>query len=518
MESEKEGTQVFHPSSIPVDRAAKQRENRTQSCRFCFYALIVILALFGGAVILAIGYFGRIAFNTFFFPTKQYALPSKHSQRFNASQVHPLIDASSTFDIRATVWQDVTDLLARGGELPQSGASPYQLVEYPVALRSGQSSLNFTRTEAIIFSGIVTRGATLQSKIHETVQLRVPVAPLYTSNIGRSSLRATFSIALPENQAKPLGSFRNASYIFSSKMPILPRRADFADRNPDYDLDTALAEAGTSTSLLELVPSPWFRLDSLGEAANRTINNRTVVSPFFSGHARNLRFLESTLADFNKTADPQLPEFRDGEGRILLPHIKTRSRIGMARSTDVFENATYQEQHRIGRIVKDSTCSNFIYNFCDRSYQYHSFETMLTFAPLPTAAEESPEDLHHYYAPVLTQVTAPGSPFYQRRIPPKMPTPNELDAVAVLRSNASAGCEIPAARLDASRRFFEFDWELYFSAHTLQRAVAAEWEMDLFTRPPPAPLGPNAEGEKELIANSVASLGEKMAFHSEYEL
>ncbi len=415
------------------------------------------------------------------------------------------------------MWQDVTDLLARGEQLPPREDSPWQTVEYPVEVRSGEGSLNFTRTEAIVFSGIVAHGATLQSKIHESVHLKIPVAPLYTSNLGRSSLRATFSIALPDDQAKTFGTYRNVSSIFSSKIPILPRRADFADREAGYDLDTALAKAGTSTSLLELVPSPWFRVDSFGEAANRTVDISTSVSPFFSGHVRNLRFLDSSFADFNKSADTQLPEFRDGQGRILLPHIRTRSRIGMARATDVFGNATFQEQHRIGRIVMDASCANFVRGSCNRSYNFHSFETMLTFARQTTVGDQAAEELYHYYAPLLTQISAPGSPFYQRRIPQQMPLPGQLAEPVALRSNASAECEIPPARLDASGHYFEFDWQLYFSAHSLQRVSVAESDLAAISRPPPAPLGPTGEGEKQLVANSVTELPEALAFHSKYQ-
>lgn len=522
MDSPKQETQVFHFSSIPVDRATRQRQARKSAYRFCVYALIVALAVFGAAVIIGISYFATYAFNVFFFPTKQHALKAKHVQLSNASQVHPLIDKSSTFDIQATVWQDVTDLLARGQELPQR-ETPWKFVKSVVFHRSPLGNVSETvRTEAILYSGKIARGTNLQSKIHTMVTLQIPIVPLYTSsNLGPSSLRATFSVAIPQDQVESFGSFRNVSYMFPTNIPILPRRPDIGMRNASHDLNTALADAGVSTSLLDLVPSPWFRTDQNGTAAGRNVN-APVANPFFSARYDNLRFLEPAVANNITVPDHHLPEFRGTDGRILIPHIKTRTRVGIVRATDVFDNTTFQQQHRIGRQDMQATCSNYIGGYCERPYTKHSFETMLSFArpsdssaqPLAHAQDEVGETFF-YYAPVLTQASAPDSPRYQRRIPQRMPSQDHVDEPAILRGNASVQCEIPPARLDDSRQFFEFDWQIYISAHTLQRVAVAESGFLSAIRPSPAPLKPGEEQGKQLIANAIASHNEAVSVDSE---
>lgn len=523
MESPNEKDQVFHPSSIPVDRTTKQREERQRSYRFCFYTLVIILALFGGLVIVGGGYLTSKFFRGFLFPTKQYALKHKHVDRLNASQVHPLIDASSSFDIHAIVWQDVTDLLARGEQLPRRD-EPWKLVETVFYRRIDQGELtNYTRTEAVLFSGRIVSNATLKSKVHISLPLRVPVAPLYTSKLGRSSLRATFNVAIPDDRAKALGSFRNVSHMLSSdNLPFLPRRIDANQTSPDHDLNAALAESGISTSMLELVPSPWYRTDSNGKAAQPTIDNRTAVSPLFSLHHTNLHFLDVTSPQLNEIGNGKLPEFRDDRGGILLPHFRTRTRLGMARSTDVFDNATFRQQHDIGRNIMNKTCYKSRTGFCERPYNRHSFETLLTFAkqdpeakPIQEANSNDTMELEWlYYAPVLTQVPGPVSPLYQRRIPQPMPSPGGVDRPIALRSNASIHCEIPPASTDTSNLYFLLDWKIYFSSHTLQRVVAAESGFSGINRPAPAPLGPGEEHGKELIANSIAPLKEASYFES----
>ncbi|SPO30577.1 uncharacterized protein UTRI_05194 [Ustilago trichophora] len=518
MDLRKETDHVFHPSSIPVDRAAKQRQERRQSCRLCFYASVAFLALLGGFLTIGGGYLASKLLKDFLFPTKPYALKRQEVSRYNASQVHPLIDASSTFDIHATVWQDVTDLLARGEKLPHRDVS-WTFVEYELVHRSvGGFAKNETRTEVVLWSGVIARGAKPESKIHNSIHLRVPVAPLYTSNLGRSSLRATFSIAVPDDQARILGTFRNVSSVFTSEtpaMPILPRRPDFAEKRPDHDLNTALADTGISTSLLELVPSPWFRTTDDGKPATSTIpsSRDPSISPFYGAHLQNIRFLDLSSNETNQTAPGHLPEFRNADGTILLPHFKTRSRLGMVRATDVFDNFTFQSQHLVATIQMRRACKNSVDWPCIREYRKHAFETMLTFAQTPRLAsttpssedEEQSEENHFYHAPVLTQAMQ-GSPIYQRRIPQRLPTLDQKDEPVTLKTNASAACEIPPARLDASRQYFEFDWHIYFSSHTLQRVAVAESGFTTLVRPPPAPLGPGEEGDKQLVANSIPTL------------
>lgn len=520
MDSPKEGVQVFHPSSVPVDQAAKQRQERKQSYRSCFYVFIAILALFGGAVIVGASLLATSLFKGFLFPTRQYALHHKHVQHFNASQVHPLIGPAVTFDIQATVWQDVTDLLARGQELPKRD-SPWQLVKSEVLVRSpiGVSVNNYTRTEAILYQGKIAQGATLQSKIHNKIPLRIPVAPLYTDNLGPSSLRATFSIAIPDDQAELYGSFRNVSYLYSTTSPILPRRADYDKQKPEQDLNAALADAGVSTSLLELVASPWYRADDHGERAERTIDNSTQVSPFFSAHRRNLRYLDLQAAEQSQPDGQQLPEFQNGHGTILLPHFRTRSRIGMVRAKDVFDNTTFLKQQETAQTHHRLTCNSLSKNGgnCVRLYNRHSFETLLTFTQKPGAnSNEHSAQESLYYAPALTQVSAPLSSIFQRRIPHHMPQIGKPEP-GTLRGNASAACEIPMADLDASKQYFEFDWQIYFSAHTLQRVMAAEPTFTYFGRPDPAPLLPGAEGDKQLIANMMPDLHTVSAMESKFE-
>lgn len=509
MDPSKEINQVFHPSSVPVDRAVKQREERKQSCRFCIYIVVALLAIFGGLIIVGGSYLIWSLSTDFLFPTKSLALHHKHVQPFNASQVHPLITKSTSFDINAVVWQDVTGFLDSGGELPHRD-EPWQLLESVLYKRIGGNQSNETRKQVIVWSGKIAPGASFESKVHTLVPLRIPVSPLYTNRLGRSSLRATFSVSLPEEQARSLGKLSSTEYMLPFDLPFLQQRIDYEDKPSAHDLDTALIDGGISTSLLELVPSPYFRTDSDGQAANRTIGDGTAVSPFFDRHPSNLHFLDPTSSQFDRPADGRLPELRGKEGRILLPHFRTRTRIGMARITDVFDNTTFVQQQLAGRIQMRNTCSNWNNALCERQYRKAAFETLLNFTKPLTSAEaasgdEAATQQRLFYGPVLTQSSTPGMPQFQRRIPHRMPTLDGLEQPATLQGNASAACEIPPARLDASGQFFELDWHVYFSSHTLQRAVLGESDQFALVRPPPAPLHPGEEGDKELIANSIPS-------------
>ncbi len=353
MDAEQQEPLVFHESSIPVDGAAKKRSGGG-GLHCCAVTAVVLLTLLGGAVVLGIGYLARQIIKDTMYPTRHHALASHHAQRFNASQVHPLIDARSTFHMHATVWQDVTDLLAHGGSLPERD-TPWELVETVLPKRSGLLSLdNYTRTEAIVYEGQIGGDLTLADEVHTSIPLRVPIAPLYTPNLGPSSLRATFSLSVPEHEASELGTFRNVSYIFGSGQPMLPRRKDATLRPAESDLNTALADVGVSTPLLELVPSPWFRANANGDPMASTINMDR-ASAMFSAHPAQLRFLHPVIsADTQPEGMPELLGYR---GNIMVPHVRTRSRIGIVRSVDVFENATYQAQHFSAQVGAAHACS-----------------------------------------------------------------------------------------------------------------------------------------------------------------
>ncbi|CDR88946.1 uncharacterized protein SPSC_05778 [Sporisorium scitamineum] len=452
MNSPKE-QQVFHPSSVPVDRATRQREGRKRSCQSCCYVATALFALFGAAVVFGGGYLIAKFSREFLFPLRPLAIHDKHIQPYNASQVHPLINPSSTFDIYATVLQDVTDLLARGGKLPEQD-EPWQTIDQVLYKRdiNGTRS-NFTRTDIVVWSGRVVQGATINSKIHTSIPLRIPVAPLYTNTLGKSSLRATFSISIPQEQTETLGTFFNVSYMIPPELPILQASSD----------------------------------------------------------------------QVNQPAEGQLPEYRDGEGRFLVPHLRTRSRIGLVRSKDVFENHTAHIQQLQGSLALLRQCTNLGNAVCERPYWKYAFESLFTFTrrvidvddkdkgrvhPKASNAIVTDDDSQnkqqvHFYGPVLTQVSTPAAPQFLRRIPQRLPTIDDAHESTTLRSNASVACAIPTASLDPSREYFDLDWQIHFSSHTLQRVLVAESAYKSFIRPPPAPLGPDEEGEKEIAANSV---------------
>ncbi|TKY89013.1 hypothetical protein EX895_002254 [Sporisorium graminicola] len=521
MNSPKE-QEVFHPSSVPVNRAKKQREGRKRSCQCCFYVATVLFALLGAVVVLGGGYLIAKLTLGFLFPLRDLALPHKHTQPFNASQLHPLINSQSTFDIHATVLEDVTDLLARGEKLPDDQL--WQTYEQTLNTRDTKGvQSNFTRTDVVVWSGKVIEGATIDSKIHTSIPLRIPVQPLYTNKLGRSSLRAIFSVSIPDEQAKTLGTFFNVSYILSDRAPILPKRSNYA--HWPTDLNTALIDAGISTSLLELVPSPFYRTDSEGSPVERTIDNRSHISPFFDRHPRNLHFLQASSDQVNQAAEGRLPEYRNGDARILIPHFRTRSRVGLVKSKDafVYDDAMlhqFEGKHRLMR-----TCNNLDSAECERPYWKHAFESLFTFtradsedhvddkdtgrtqpdvsAAAASAVDSKKEQKAHFYGPVLTQVSTPAASQFLRRIPQRAPTIDGAHEPQIVRTNASAACAIPAASLDASRQYFEFDWQIYFSSHTLRRVLLAESSFPTIVWSPPLPLGPGEEGDREIAANSV---------------
>lgn len=85
MDASNEKEQVFHPSSIPVDRD-----------RSCLNVRVIISALSSAFIVIGAGYLINKGLQSFLFPTKPFALKPRHVDRSNASQVHPLIDATTT--------------------------------------------------------------------------------------------------------------------------------------------------------------------------------------------------------------------------------------------------------------------------------------------------------------------------------------------------------------------------------------------------------------------------------------
>jgi hypothetical protein len=247
------------------------------------------------------------------------------------SFVTPLIKSTDRFGIRATVWLDVTQHLSQGLTLPKD----LKLITY-------HTDRNTTRTEAILYSDIVFDSVSAIDK-HDSfanVPISIPIDPLYTQDLGPSTLRMTYAAVPNEETEKRLG----LPVMFQSFIPfsssILPRTINSTrieagcDRSLDNKTDPnlyshnvsslqqALEFNGASMSLLDL------RLTQKSIIPNCTYEENFLKGPNFPSFLDNAPTHKSFT---NKTVfDKSGRRLILGENcTILSPYVRTQSRVYM---------------------------------------------------------------------------------------------------------------------------------------------------------------------------------------------
>ncbi|EPQ26054.1 uncharacterized protein PFL1_06263 [Pseudozyma flocculosa PF-1] len=484
-----------HPLSLTTPRRPRRRPS-------CWRITFVILALLAFAAFVGFAHVSYVGLQGFLHPTRRLAFTTiSQPDAIGPQTERPLFGPDDRFDVLATVWLDVTDHLDAGRSLPRSpiDGTPLRVVEYPVSGPFRHKNRGRTRKEAVLFSQILFRQVSARdSKRHATVPLSVPIAPLYTASLGPASLRATFTVQdtlhpPPVNASAHGFRYAGGNTVYTPFPPMLPRIPELLNVDQLYvrSLNHALSRSGISVSLVNLLESRWAR------PATPSPDNSSIVSApdardrttmMFDAAPDNLHFLrDPALAAAKQNLDRpamrgRMPEFTDEERTVLLPHIATRSRVALVKDDHVYSQAMAVRVHL--RTMQDFTnhCHSWSDARCERPYGLHSFEHSARLIDT-----RDPDATHqHFYAPFLAHNAmasaarhhrllpsrAPASAFAEPDAPPLPPPPPPL---TLKRSDDDDDqCRVPALDVDATGRFFQFDWDVYFSAHSLRKAVYVE--------------------------------------------
>lgn len=271
--------------------------------------------------------------------------------------VTPLIKSSDPFNIRATVWLDVTQHLEQGFHLPKTAdGNELEVISY-------HTDRNTTRTEVILYSDIVFNHfrAKDESQQFANVPISIPIDPLYTQDLGPSTLRITYSAeAQPETEQR-MGKLVLLRSLFPFSSYILPRTKDSIriqsgcdgslsnhtnsssiDWHDVTSLSRALEFNGASMSLLSLRISQQSILPNCTYEENLSIDPN--VSSFLDNAPTKRSFTNKTILDRSGR------RLILGENcTVLSPLLRTHSRLYMIPSDhtlDFTQYGTEQSQTR----------------------------------------------------------------------------------------------------------------------------------------------------------------------------
>ncbi|UZJ57152.1 hypothetical protein CBS101457_006472 [Exobasidium rhododendri] len=441
--------QVFEPDAVPRQRNTSQRKVTFKCCIKIFAALIIVFS------ILVVSLIGRAVY------AAKIDFTSAHSdlKRANVSGVRPLVNTTDRFDVLATVWLDVTQHLATGGTLPDD----VKVVQY-------KSWNGVKRSEAILYSDLLVQNATMQSKVHATARVRLPIEPLYTQALGPATLRGTFKI-IPHSHPEGL-QFNASVCTYPNSLPVGPRSPnarmldDTLSQKPT-SIEEALEQSAISVNLLALLSSNWQT--SLNESHAHLRDDMGVDPSIFDGSPSNRAFANSGSST---------SIYARKDHRILLPHIRTRSRVMLIKEERILPIPEYYRRFWTSKAKMAIDCSGFLNatlnhtsdGRCQRPIQDSIFENWLDFH---NSTDES--HIQAYYAPYLAQQATSAAYRHHRTIPRFLPNKDEIKASRKAGARKEGnGCLVPLLEMDDSRSYFHFDWDVFFSAHVHMRSSFAD--------------------------------------------
>ena len=454
---------VFEAGAVPRRRKASQRRVSVKCCLTVIGAIGATLAAL--ALILVARALPEIIQNI----TSPHGDLVHRPENGNADHtVKPLVNATAHFDIRATVWLDVTEHARQGKALPHD----MQVVQY-------KQPNGVQRSEAILHSSLLFQNASTASRLHSSVKIRVPVEPLYTQPLGPSTLRATFQLV--PREVSPTLRFNSSRSIYSPFLPIGPRSPqsmlltsggeggeDASERVPST-LDEALEHSAINVNLLALLNTNLR--DNSTEPNLRSDYN--VGPPMFDGTPGNRAF--------GKEPDASTRYFVDEEHRMWIPHLRTRSRIILLNEQRNFTLRSYADRLKSARQSLETTCkaledvgSNMTADGqCQRPFASSLFENALYFDEEGLENDNNAPTKRFFYAPFLTQQLMSCAYRHHRTLPRQMPGANSAKTPGASQAKDES-CLIPMLQTDDSHQFFEFDWAVFFSSHVHMRATLAE--------------------------------------------
>lgn len=420
--------------------------------------------------------------------------------RVTSGFVPPLIRSQDKISIQATVWLDVTQHLEQGNLLPKTKeGKDLELVTY---FTIG----NKTRTEAILHSGVVFDNIVSTGYHFTQIPISIPIDPLYTQDLGPSTLRLTYVAEVPQSVTAEFGQFITSKSVFPFSSHVLPRSKTSvrirkgcdgsqrdsrniggANETGAISIEEALEFNGASVNLLDVARS------------ERAIRNCTytdnryrgpMVSSFLDGAPNNLNFTTNTVMDEQGSR----LILRDN-CTIIRPFIKSQSRLNMIEAYDIIDRDGYED-------VQDSVTKEFLSCFPKDDRESHAgclvhlrkeapFENRLWFSNRANIPERINHDKYFddsfsFYAPALVQRSFSTPPYDQHLLPRSRPkgyhstnSKSKKGPGSILwfaqkaeekKSQMREGCRLPELKPDSKNEYFDIDLKIRFGSISNFRA------------------------------------------------
>lgn len=503
----------------PVARAplARPRRQRSTLCTLCsFIGLVAALGIVYWTIRASAGAMYKL--NTFHYDLTDVDPNSAGDSRPLA---RPLLDRKTPFSVRATVWLDVTQHLAQGLPLPPSSSS--QLHSYTVATAD--------RSELVLFDDIVAHNVTMLAQTVAKLPVDIPVDPLYTQDLGPSSLRVAFTVVPGSEALDGLGSLASMSSMFRGSKQMLPRTPDSERLEPGRNspslaasreiesIATALDQNGASVPLLTLLPAGLLHEPSAqGDASPQCGRLIETTMPFLDNAWQNRHFVNHVQSDASGNR-----LYLDQDCQVHLPNVRSRVSLVMLKDYRSFYHSAYlrtQNQVVVEKVSRESsvrsasvltrlpflqrTCHSLspaseftqlhLEDHCSLVRKQGPLELLLTF----NSTDGDRTQQQHRYAPSLRTQRNAGNLRHHLTLPRRRPSADD-EPIA-----PASQCAIPHIELSDDHDYFHADIEVQISAHKAVRSNVGEY-LNIFSQPSDPDSLPLDEGQ-EVTLNSTMDM------------
>jgi hypothetical protein len=338
------------------------------------------------------------------------------------------------------------------------------------------------RVDAVLFSGVVFKNVTWKKAQFVEQSVKIPIEPLYTQQLGPSSLRITYQLVLPQ-EVQP-GTLRSLHTIFPDTSATLPRslfsrrvnasslaiatveKGSQVLRVNTSSLDEAMENLGVSDSLLTIRPTSY----RLSECKSPNLLESLDSPSFIDNNYVRQRFVSHAILD-----ERGRKVIVDGNCTIWLSHLHTRSSVSFVPMEKEMMIGNYvNRQDILAQEVRD--CFEMSGNSkrllkCKQLRKNGPLEGMLVFESRRTGeleaagANNAIYDLSYRYAPQIVNRPGATPPIELQTLPRNRP---KAGAIGPLKADE---CTLPLLVPDKSGEFFDVNLNLRFGFLPLFRAT-----------------------------------------------
>ena len=414
--------------------------------------------------------------------------------RVTSGFIPPLIRSQDKISIQATVWLDVTQHIEQGNVLPKTKeGKDLELVTY---FTIG----NKTRTEAILHSGIVFDNIVSIGDHFTQIPLSIPIDPLYTQDLGPSTLRLTYVAQVPQSVTAEFGQFITSKSVFPLSPHVLPRSKTSvrirkgcdgshtdsreiggANETGAINIEEALEFNGASVNLLEVVRSERA-IPNCKYTDNRY--RGPMVSSFLDGAPNNLNFTTNTVLD----EQGRRLILRDN-CTIVRPFINTQSRLHLIEAYDIIDRNGYEDvQASFKKQVsscfpkddRESHAGCLVHLRTEPPFENRIWFSKKAVKPERISHEKDLNDSFSLYAPALMQRSFSTPPYDRQLIPRNRPKghhstnpksnkgPGSIlwfaQKAEEKKNQMREGCRLPELEPDSKNEYFDTDLKIRFGS------------------------------------------------------